>query len=134
MIQNRSMARAAKKRLVSQHIDLSAANYQNVGFVDPENAWKILRIDMIYDIATDANAQGEKANVGIAGALTKYADITIAISQSQGTVTSVVPASTDLLPKGTGLIIRKSAATGTSNTGEVTINVWYQIVDRSPQA
>jgi len=132
-IQNKSMARAAKKRLVSQHIDISAATLQTVGFVDPENQWRILRCDVVYDIATSADAVAENVTVGIAGTLTKYLNYTPAISQAQGTVVSVAPASSDFLSAGTALIIKKSAAAGGANTGEVTVNVWYEVLDRSPK-
>ena len=132
-IQNKSMARAAKKRLVSQHIDISAATLQTVGFVDPENQWRILRCDIVYDIATSADAVAENVTVGIAGTLTKYLNYTPAISQAQGTVVSVAPASSAFLSAGTALIIKKSAAAGGANTGEVTVNVWYEVLDRSPK-
>jgi hypothetical protein len=132
-IQNRSMARAAKKRVIDQHIDLTAASYQSCGFVDPENPWRILLIDVIYDVATDGNAQTENVTVGIPGTLTKYLNYTPAISQAQGTVVSIVPASAAFLAANTPLIICKSAAAGSTNTGEVTINVWYEVLDRSPK-
>jgi len=129
-IQNSKFARAAKKKLFTGHIDLSAANRQSTAFVDVENRIKILRCDVVYDTATDANAQGEKATVGIAGALTRYLNATIAISKAQGYVESFAPASTLGVAAGTAVIVQKDGAVGTSNTGEVTVNVWYEILDR----
>ena len=129
-IQNSRFARAAKKKLFTGHIDLSAANRQSTALVDAENKIKILRCDVVYDTATDANAQGEKATVGIAGALTRYLNATIVISKAQGYVESFAPASTLEVAAGTAVIVQKDGAVGTTNTGEVTVNVWYEILDR----
>jgi uncharacterized protein with beta-barrel porin domain len=129
-ITNRKLARAVRKRLFTGHIDLSAAGRQASSFVCPENRIKILRTDIVYDVATSVNVQGEKATVGIAGALTRYLNATIAVSQAQGTVQSAAPLSTLEVEKNTAVIIQKDTVTGTANTGEVTVNVWYELVDR----
>jgi hypothetical protein len=113
-------------------IDLSAANVQlNYTtparvFVDCEYDCKIRSIVFVYTAATDSAASAETIQVGYGSGATLYTWLNIAptVSQAIGTVenkTVLNPGT--LLPAGTPLQIQKSAATGTSNIGEITVCV-----------
>lgn len=130
MIKNRSMDRGAKKRawLSTKH-DLSAASLNTEMFGDNENPIKIDGIDLVYSIATSTHTQGETLLVGTVATTNLYCDITVATSTAAGTITAQTVASTAVVPAGTAIVIKRSAATGTSNTGEVQVLVTYEYVD-----
>jgi len=130
MIRNRNLERGARKRVLTHVIDISAANVQARGMVDAENDIRILRIDFVYSVATDSGTVPENIQIGTAATAGKYFAGAPSQSQALGTVQAKTVASTDLLPAGTALIINKSAATGGSNTGEVTVCVYYERVDK----
>lgn len=129
MIQHKNMTASARSRAASYTLDLSSTTHSPTVVYEANNDIKIKSIDLVYAVATSSDSQGEKITVGIAGTLTKYCDITIAVSTAAGTVTAQTVASTDLLTKGTPLIITRSAFSGTSNTGEVAVVVHYELID-----
>lgn len=130
MIRNRNLAQDAKKHKLVVPFDISEA-VTGGSVVDQLNDIKVTAIDFVYRIATDAGTVGESIQVGIAGALTQYLTAAPTASQAQGVVQSKTVASTALVPKGTALLVTKSAYSGQTNTGEVDVVVTYEYVDRS---
>ena len=134
MIQNKSMTRAAKKRWASFYLDLSGTINKPTIIYDPENPILLHRADLIYTVATDANATTEGIQIGTtAGAATYMAVYAPLASQTVGTVVSMTLLKT-FLPAATALIITRDAFVGSATqTGEVALVVWYEVLDRSPK-
>lgn len=130
MIRNRNLAQDAKKRKLVVPFDISALTTGG-SVVDTKNDIRVKEIDFVYRIATDSGTVGESIQVGIAGALTTYFTGAPTASQAQGTVQNKTVASTALVPKGTALLVTKSAYAGQTNTGEVDVVVTYEYVDRT---
>lgn len=105
--------------------DLSGATVASTGLVDRLNDLNILSIDLLYTVDTSTHTQDETILVGTADDPDHYCDITVEISKAAGVVTAQTLLSTDVLTANTPLIIKKSAGTGTSNTGEVSVVVNY---------
>lgn len=129
MIRNQDLDRSAKKQVITNVIDLSATTFQSKGLVDTDNDIKVTAISFVYSIATNTGTVGEYIQVGTAATPTLYLSVYPTASQAVGTVQDKTVASSTLLPAGTALIIRKSSATGQTNTGEVTVNVYFETVD-----
>lgn len=134
MIQNKSMSRAAKKRWATYYFDINATAEQKTVIYDPENPIKLHRADMCYVVATAASATPtEGVRIGNASDGEAYmADMIPAVSQSAGTVTAGTLVTT-FVPAGTPIIICRDALSGVANTGEVTVTLWYEVLDRSPK-
>lgn len=129
MIRNKNLSRGAKARYFTHNIDLSAASYCPKVLYVPENDIKIKAVYVTYSVATSSHTQGEDIYVGITSDTDKYATYTPLTSQAIGTVATATLLSTALVAKTTPIIVMKSAATGTSNTGEVSVTVHYELVD-----
>lgn len=131
-IQNQGMTRGAKLRLFAVPIDISAG-VAGVGFVHVENAILVRRIDLAYTVATNATAITADTlkvrSIDSAGVtLTTYFSGKASASKALGFIEALAVASpTIVVPKSTMLLV--SHATGETNTGEVTVNLWYQIID-----
>ncbi len=127
-IASKNMLRGVRKRLFNHTIDISAADTQGAAYLDYDGAVRILSIDFIYATATDAGTVPENIQVGTAATPTLYFAGAPTQSQAAGTIESKTLASTAQLPASTALIINKSAATGGTNTGVVTVSVWLEPV------
>lgn len=125
MIENPIRPSSQARQLFTQRFDLSGAFVFSNCLYDRDNDLKITSIDLVYNVATSTHTQGETILVGIPSDTDKYCDITVATSTDAGTITPQTILSTAVLSAGTPLVIQKSAATGTSNTGEVSVVVGY---------
>lgn len=131
MIRNRNMAREAKSRFLRGYFDISSTTPLFQLELHMENDAQIRRIDLVYAVATDAGTRPESIQVGTPSSPTLYANVTPAASTAINTVTSITPSSTALLPKGTALLMTRSANVGGTNTGEVCLVVHYDLIDRA---
>ena len=129
MYTNFMLSRDAKKKCLTAYFDISATTPIFEVVFARTSSIRVRCIDLVYTVATNGGTRPENITVGVPGALTRYADINPAASQSQGTVTQVAVASALLVPKNTALIITRSAAAGGTNTGEVAVCVEYEFVD-----
>lgn len=136
MIQNRNITKAARSRNLTVYMDIDQTTPVHDFFVvEPENAIKIESIDAFYVVATNGGTRPDNITVGTLASGTLYANFTPAGSQAAGTRTKIAPSSSALVPAGTPLRVRRAAAAGGTNTGEVTLTVRYSIVDTgAPQA
>jgi len=129
-IANENLTKEARKRFLTHVIDIDAANVQATAFVDNDCATKVNKITFVYSVASDTGTVPEDIQVGTAAAATLYFAGPPVVSKALGTVVAQTVASTALLPAGTALVINKSAATGGTNTGEVTVVVELETIDR----
>lgn len=136
MIQNKNLARAAKKRTISVFHDIDVPVQYCTAYLDPENATKITDIDMHYTVATNSGtlpSTPETIRVGTPASASLYCAVTPVASTVAGTVAKQTLASTALLPAGTALVVRRSAVVGGTNTGAVTVTVTFETQDRGNQ-
>jgi len=133
MIQNKNLCRAAKKKVVQTYFDLSSTTNCAVTYLDPENATKVSRIDMVYVVATNDGTHGEHIWVGTPADPDYYAVANVAPSLGVGTKAAQTLLHTANLPAGTAMVLRRSALSGQSNTGEVIVQAHLETVDRGVQ-
>lgn len=133
MIQNKNLCRAAKRKVLQLHFDLSSTVNCAQAYLDPENATKVDIIDMIYAVATNSGTHAETIHVGIPSDTDYYAIADPGASQGVGTRAVQTLLSRVLLPAGTPLVMRRSALSGQSNTGEVVVTAYLETVDRGTQ-
>jgi hypothetical protein len=134
MIQNRNLSRAAKKRTWNFNIRPLTADLQSHGFQDPENDVRILRIDLFFAEASGAS-EDEIIEVGTIADDDLYLSYTVADNQTIGTKVAGTLLSTALLPAGTVLIAKKSAAAAdASSTAVISGTITYEIIDKKYQA
>ena len=133
MIQNKNLCRAAKKRVIQTYFDLSSTTNCAVVYLDPENVTKVVRIDMIYVVATNTGTHGEHIWVGTPANPDHYAIADVAPSIDVGTKAEQTLLHTTLLAAGTALVMRRSALSGQTNTGEVVVQTHVETIDRGHQ-
>lgn len=130
MFTNFHLARDAKKKLITSAVfDISGTASILDVLVSQTSSIKVRGAQLVYTVATDGGTRPESITVGVPGALTRYFSVTPAASTAQWTVTAVAPSSAVLVPKGTPLIITRSAAAGGTNTGEVKLVIEYEFAD-----
>jgi hypothetical protein len=130
MIQNRNMTTQSRTRVVQHYVDISETAHRATVLYEPSNDIKILRIDMVYAVATDASAAiTEGVTVGTIATPTLYGTATPLVSQAAGVKAAVTLGSTALLPAGTALVLTRTAYSGHANGGEVVVVVHYELVD-----
>jgi len=133
MIQNKSMARAAKKKWATFYFDLSGTTQVKTVIFDPENPILLHRADLVYTVVTDSNAQTEGIQMGTTADAASYmAAYAPLVDTAAGTVVAMTLL-IEFVPANTPIIISRDALSGSSNTGEAALVVWYEILDRSPK-
>ena len=129
MIQNRNMSRAARKRTYTHIMDPVVADFQAGGFIDVENDIKILRVDIVFLIASGAS-EDAIVEIGTVADPNLYVSYTVADSQAIGVVVNATLLVSTILAKNTPLIIQKdSASADTDATAKLAVTVTYVIVD-----
>lgn len=128
MIKARNLHWTERWRQVSQVVDISAADLQRKGFVFPVAVF-IRAIKFVYSVATDGGTTPEDIEVGIDSDNDLYYGAAPTASQALGIVQDKTLDSTARLEAGEMLLIGKSAGTGGTNTGEVTVCVEYEVDD-----
>jgi len=127
---NENLTKEARRRYFRGTVDISAANVQATMMVDTLNALIIRAISFVYHVATDAGTTPENIQVGTPASAALYFTGAPSASKALGFVEAKAVASAAQLPAGTPLVINKAAATGGTNTGEVTVVVAFEIVDK----
>lgn len=132
-ISNRSMRPEVRAKIASYTLDfdaISATSGSALTIYEPMNDIKIQRIDLVYVVATNGGSV-INLRVGTPSSPTLYANIAPAGSTAINTVTSVVPSSTLLVPKGTALYISPASLTAGTNTGVCAVIVHYELIDKT---
>jgi len=133
VIQNKSMARAAKKRWASFYFDLSATTQVKTVIFDPENPILLHRADLVYTVVTSADAQTEGIQIGTTAAAASYMAAYAPLADTAAGTVTAMTLLIEFVPANTPIIISRDALVGGANTGEVALVVWYEILDRSPK-
>jgi len=133
MIQNKNLCRAAKKKIVQVYFDLTSTTNCAYVYLDPENATKVSRIDMVYVVATNTGTHAETIHIGTPADTDYYAIADPGASQAVGTIAAQTLLHTANLPAGTALVLRRSALSGQTNTGEVIVQAHLETVDSGVQ-
>jgi hypothetical protein len=109
----------------------SASALQRTALIwDPDHDIKITGIQFTYNVASDSNSfTSTTLDIGVDGALQRYCAFVPVISKAVGTISNATLLNpTVLLPKGTALVITKTAGTST-NTGFCQALVCYELID-----
>lgn len=130
-IRNKNLSRDARKEVWTHHIRPLTADLQSGCLVEMENDIRILRVDIVFAEASGAN-EDEIVEVGTVADDDVYVSYTVADNQAIGTKVAATLLSTAVLPAGTPLIVKKSAAgTDTSSTALLAVNITYERIDRT---
>jgi hypothetical protein len=133
MIQNRNLTRAANKRCFCHQIVNATEALQAKSFVDNDNDIKILGITYLYTVASDTEAHAA-IEVGKVADYAYYLTAAGEDSKAIGYVkTQTVLNPTAVLPAGTALVVRRAVATTAAGSETIDVQVWYQVIDKTPQ-